>query len=251
MSNQPSFRYAIFTLLTFLQLTSCSVVDFRPGDTVKDRDWNTRFLSNCPMPQRDSVRWVEEDRRYLRFTLLDKDKGGCSTDKIARHSAPYWERAELKQLGTLKKNKTYTIDATLRLVEGFSGSREAFFQVHAYDKRCKKAYPPVMIGFDNEFTDTAVLALRALQSNKRHSIYRSDIHIEDVLGKWVDLKLILDTTGDEANITMLVDQKELFSNIPIWVESCGVLHLKFGLYRPGDLSGNDRSIVDFDSINVN
>ena len=108
-----------------------------------------------------------------------------------------------------------------------------------------------MIGFDSVFTDTAVLALRSLQSNKRHNIYRSDMPIEELLGEWVDLKLILDTTDDEGNVTMVVDGEELFSNIPFWVEYCGVLHLKFGLYRPGDLSGNVRSIVDFDAINVN
>ena len=251
MSDERSFKIRLFLLTVLLALTSCSFVEFRPRHKVKDGDWNTRFLVNCAMPRTDSVRWVEEDRRYLRFTVSDKDKGGCSTDKTARHSAPYWERAELKQVGTLKANKTYTIDMTLRLVEGFGGDREAFFQVHAYDKQCKQAYPPVMIGFDSVFTDTAVLALRSLQSNKRHNIYRSDMPIEELLGEWVDLKLILDTTDDEGNVTMVVDGEELFSNIPFWVEYCGVLHLKFGLYRPGDLSGNVRSIVDFDAINVN
>ena len=73
------------------------------------------------------MRWVSENRRFVRFTLSDKDKGGCVTDKVARHRAPYWERAELKQDGTLRKNTSFSIDATLRFVEGFSGDRETFF----------------------------------------------------------------------------------------------------------------------------
>jgi len=115
---------------------SCASGSFQPGDTFKDKDWNTRFLSNCPLPHRDSIRWIDDSS----FTLSDKDKGGCPTDKIARHSAPYWERAELRQDGFLKKGEPYSIDTTLRFVEGFDGRRETFFQVHAYNKNCKQAY---------------------------------------------------------------------------------------------------------------
>ncbi len=244
-------RKQIFLLTLSLLLNGCNSTGLQLGGLVKDKDWNTSFSSNCPLPQYDSIHWISENnRRYARFTLSDKDKGGCSTDRVARHSAPYWERAELKQDGALKKNKFYTIDATLRFVEGFSGERETFFQLHAYNKSCKQAYPPIMLKFDNTRTDTAVLTLLALQSSKRHNSYRSDMRIEDVLGDWIDLKLILDT-AIESNVTVSIDGEILFSDIPFWIEPCGSPHIKFGAYRPGNLSGNGRSIVDFDSINVN
>jgi len=240
-----------FLLTTsLLLLGSCNSNGFLLGDSVKDKDWNTRFLSNCPLPHRDSIRWISENRRFLRFTLSDKDKGGCSTDRTARHSAPYWERAELKQAKPLRKNKSYSIDATLRFVEGFSGKREPFFQIHAYNKSCKQAYPPIMIKFDNTHTDTAVLTLLALQSNKRHISYRSDMRIKDVLGDWINLKLELDTSK-ERSVTVSIDEEIVFSDIPFWIEPCGTPHIKFGAYRPGNVSGNVKSIVDFDSINVN
>jgi len=79
--------------------------------------------------------------------------------------------------------------------------------------------------------------------------YRSDLRIDDALGDWIDLKLILDTSN-KGNITVSIDGETLFSDIPYWIEPCGTPHIKFGAYRPGSASGNVRSIVDFDSINV-
>lgn len=215
-----------------------------------DSDWNTLFKSNCQLPSRKSIHWASENKRkYVRFTLTDGDKGGCSTDAVARHSAPYWERAELKQVGTLERNTSYSIDATLRFVEGFGGSRETFFQTHAYNASCKQAYPPIMIKFDNTYSHHAVLTVRALQSNRRHNSYRTDIRIDDILGDWVDLTLKLDTRED-ASATLLLDGEPLISDVPFWIEPCGILHIKFGAYRPGNLSGTVKSIVDFDSVNV-
>ena len=220
------------------------------GDSVQDQDWNTRFTSNCPLPHHDAIKWVSEsNRRYVRFSLSDGDKGGCSTDRTARHSAPYWERAELRQVGTLRKNKSYTINATLRFVEGFSGQRESFFQIHAANKKCKQAYPPIMMKFDKTHTSNAVLTLSALKNYNRHHSYRSGMRIDDVLGKWVDMEIIVSTT-DRGSVTVSIDGETLFSDVPFLIEPCGTPHIKFGVYRPGNLSGNDKSIVDFDSISV-
>lgn len=237
--------------LVALASSACNSIGVEQGGSVKDSDWNMRFGSNCKLPHYDSIRWLEENgRRFTRFSLNDKDKGGCPTDKAARHSAPYWERAELRQTGFLKKNNTYTIDKTLRFVEGFNGEREAFFQVHAYNKSCKQAGPPLMLMFDNnKHTDSSVLTLHALQSSKRHNSYRSSLNIKDVLGEWIDLTLRVDTS-DEGKITLSIDDEVLFTDVPFWIAPCGKPHIKFGAYRPGRLSGNDVSVVDFDSINV-
>lgn len=238
------------SLVAILLCSGCNTSAFMRGNTLQDEDWNIPFTSNCPLPHYDSIHWVSEsDQRYMRFTLSDGDKGGCVTDRKARHHAPYWERAELKQVGALRKNKSYTIDAKLRFVEGFSGHRESFFQIHAYNKNCKQAYPPIMIKFDKKHTNTAVLTLNALKKNKRHNSYRSSMRIEDALGKWMDMKINLQTTK-KGSITVSIDGETLFSDVPFWVESCGILHIKLGVYRPGDRSGNVKSVVDYDSIQV-
>lgn len=241
----------VFLLTASLLLYSCNSTGLQLGDSVQDQDWNTRFTSNCKLPHYDSINWVSEsDRRYMRFSLSDGDKGGCPTDRTARHHAPYWERVELRQVGMLNKSKSYTIDATLRFVEGFSGQRESFFQIHAYNNKCKQAYPPIMIKFDKTHTRTAVLTLNALKKNKRHNSYRSGMRIDDALGKWIDMKITLNT-GERSNISVSIDGETLFSDVPFWIEPCGTPHIKFGIYRPGNLSGNGKSIVDFDSISVN
>ena len=239
----------LFTLGALL-LSGCNTSAFMRGNALKDDDWNTSFTSNCPLPHFDSIHWESEgNRRYMRFTLSDGDKGGCVTDRTARHHAPYWERAELKQVGTLQKNRIYTIDTTLRFVEGFSGNRENFFQIHAYNKNCKQAYPPIMIKFDKSHTNTAVLTLNALTKNKRHNSYRSGMRVDNAIGKWMNMKIDLDTAKD-GRISVSIDGETLFSDVPYWVESCGILHIKFGVYRPGNPSGNVKSVVDYDSIQV-
>lgn len=246
-----SISKLIIMLTASLLITACNSIGTRVGDSFKDDDWNTRFTSNCPLPQGDSIQWMtESDQRFMRFSLSDGDKGGCITDKTARHSAPYWERAELKQVGKLKKNKSYVIDARLRFVEGFNGHRENFFQIHAYNNSCKQAYPPITIKFDNTYSDSAVLTLNTLTKNKRHSSYRSDLRIDDVLGKWINIAIKLNM-ANKRSVTVSVDGKTLFTDLPFWIDSCGIPHIKFGIYRPGDLSGNAKSIVDYDSISVN
>ena len=62
-----------------------------------DKDWNLSFYDNCGMPKFDSMQWIEEGgNKFIRFQLRDKDYGGCKSDSLQRHGAPYWERAELK-----------------------------------------------------------------------------------------------------------------------------------------------------------
>ena len=246
----PISKITIILSLSFL-LKACGSTGLKLGEPVRDSDWNISFLSNCPLPHYNSIHWVSEgDSRYMRFSLSDGDKGGCSTDRMSRHRAPYWERAELKQVGVLKKNSSYTIDTTLRFVEGFDGYRESFFQIHAYNKNCKQAYPPIMLKFDRTYTDDAVLTLAALNKSKRHSSYRSSWRIDDVIGRWINMKISL-KTAKEGSISVSMNGEHVFSDVPFWSESCGTPHIKFGVYRPGSESGNSKSIVEFDSIIVN
>jgi len=95
-----------------------------------------------------------------------------------------------------------------------------------------------------------VLSLNALNKSKRHSAYRSGVRIDDVLGKWIDMKLTVDTS-DKSTISVSFDGDTLFSDVPFWIEPCSKLHMKFGAYRPGNKAGNVKSVVDYDSIQVN
>ena len=115
--------------------------------TYQDKDWNLEFYDNCGLPESSSVRWVTEGKEtFLRFTLKNKQVGGCSTDGIKRHGAPYWERAEIKQANTLAQNTDYTLTFKVRFVKGFSYPREDFFQMHQSVAGCRVG-PPMMFKF--------------------------------------------------------------------------------------------------------
>ena len=101
-----------------LTLSACET-----GPYYSDDDWNLTFYDNCGMPKGDSVRWIEEENnKFIRFQLGDKDYGGCSSDRMRRDGVPYRERAELKQIYTLASNTKYELAFNVRFVEGFSGN---------------------------------------------------------------------------------------------------------------------------------
>ena len=104
-----------------LPVLSILVLILSGGQTTggNDKDWNVNFYDNCGMPKNDSMQWIEEGgNKFIRFQLRDKDYGQCSTDRAARHGAPYWERAELKQNSKLSPNTKYQVRFKVRFVQG-------------------------------------------------------------------------------------------------------------------------------------
>ena len=55
------------------------------------------------------------NNKFIRFQLEDKDYGNCGSDRRARHGAPYWERAELKQTTGLNRNLKYELEFNINL----------------------------------------------------------------------------------------------------------------------------------------
>ena len=130
-----------------------------------DKDWDVGFYSNCQLPK-NTISTIEENgNKFLRFQLKNMQKGGCSTDRQRRHSAAYWERAELKQRMNFRKDSTYEIKFKVRFIEGFEGNRETFFQIHQYSDNCKVG-PPMMLKFHNDY-----LVLDAKMSLNHHKRY--------------------------------------------------------------------------------
>ena len=211
--------------------------------TGNDKDWNLSFYNNCGMPRGDSMQWIEQgENKFIRFQLRDKDYGECSSDRMERSRAPYWERAELKQSSFLDPNTKYELALKTRIVKGFSGDRESFLQMHAHDKPCN-AKPPVMIKISD-----GELLLAAQRVGGGHEVHYSGISIGDLIGKWNNVKLNFDTSSD-PEISLYLNDKEVFSKIPFWIEACGSAHFKFGIYRPGNVNEiNNHSIADFDKI---
>ena len=208
--------------------------------TYQDKDWNLEFYDNCGLPESSSVRWVTEgNETFLRFTLKNKQVGGCSSDGVARHGAPYWERAEIKQATTLIKDADYTLTFRVRFVKGFTYEREDFFQMHQSVKGCRVG-PPMMFKFTNGILRTKV----GYRHLKRLYL------INEFMGKWIDVKLEVNFRDSYYNLYF--DEEMLIEKGEFAVESCGEPHFKFGIYRPGDegATGERISILDVDKIRL-
>jgi hypothetical protein len=201
-----------------------------------DNEWDGAFYSNCGLPK-DTIKTIEENgNKFLRFQLKSGQKGGCKSDRRPRHSASFWERSELKQSARLHRNSIYQIDFKVRFMDGFKGNRENFFQIHQSDSGCRGT-PLVMV----KFNDGLLLGDNVVK-------------IEDIIGNWVNFKMILDLVDMSYNI--YINNKVFIEDRPLRTRlmGCARPHIKFGIYRPGyyrsdgSLVPNNTSIVDFDYI---
>ncbi len=208
--------------------------------TYQDKDWNVEFYDNCDLPDSSSVQWITEGKEtFLRFTLKNKQVGGCNTDGIHRHGAPHWERAEIKQAITLGQDTDYTLTFRVRFVKGFSYPREDFFQMHQYVQGCD-AGPSMMFKFSNG----------RLTTNNWDERFKRNVRINEVIGKWIDVKL--EVKFIESKYNLYFNDEKILDKAVFIVKSCGAPHFKFGIYRPGDerATGERISIVDFDKIRL-
>jgi len=212
-----------------------------------DTDWTLKFYSNCKLPQNTSAQWQNSDKsRFLRITLSPKDKGGCSNDNQDRNRAPYWERAELRQERNLKNNIRYQLDMDVRFVEGFTGGRETFMQLHSNYKGCGK--PPIMIKINNGKLEIDSKYLD--EEGKLRTFHDRNIQqITPDSHHWTHIKWQFDTRR-HPQFSIWWNGKNIVKNRPYHIMSCGQPYLKFGIYRPGGDENTQKSTADFDKFSL-
>jgi len=252
MIKKSYFSLAILILSVLLfgyQTVHGRYINNSSGSDFKDDDWNETFYDNAGLPSANSIKWIEENgNNFLRFTLNDKDKGISSGDRTPRHRAPYWERAELQQRAYLSKDSNYEINFKVRFLEGFNGSRESFFQIHQWTENCQTG-PTMMLKIHY-----GVLILSAKKDSHKLTNYyvggiRTEPKIEDLLGKWNSLKIVY--SAIENKLTISLNESLIFENIEFVPDVCGIPHIKFGIYRPGDEDyPNNTSVADFDKFEI-
>ena len=229
----------VLILISLFLVSSCKTTGFISGI---DKEWNVSFYSNCQIPK-NSIKTVEENgNKFLRFQLKYMQKGGCGSDRKPRHSAPYWERVELKQDNFLDTNSIYEIKFKARFLKGFKGSRETFFQIHQSIPSCRVG-PTTMLKFS--FTR---LRLDAKRNFEHHAKYYSNIKIEELINKWSKFKITYDRKNKIINV--FLNNKLIFKDITFVPMPCGKPYIKFGIYRPGSGLQLETSIVDFDKFEV-
>lgn len=232
------------------------------AEVYKDSDWNTEFYNNCglpctvPEPGREiSLKWrsIGGDRK-LQVSLMPGDTGGCSSDQLARNGANYWERAEILQMGHLADGVRNEVSFDVEFIEGFTGKRETFFQIHGWTPDCPAA-PLIMAQFD-----WRVLKLLVLKpDNDAIDPQGSRGHLENALDQRISLqslqgrvnrfRVILDRTTNPNHVDIVLNNRFLIEGEPVHTVSCAVPRLKIGIYRPGDVNP-ETSVALYDDVQI-
>ena len=118
--------------------------------------------------------------------------------------------------------------------DGFSYQREDFFQMHQSVKGCRVG-PPMMFKFSNG----------RLTTNNWHERFKRNVHINEVIGKWIDVKLEVNFT--ESHYNLYFNDTKILDKAFFIVRSCGEPHFKFGIYRPGNERATGKRISILDS----
>lgn len=257
-------------LLTFFLLNL--TYGYSKGSKYKDADWNIHFYDNCGFPSykkpNKNLSWLKEKKnKFLRLQLSDKQIGKCPSDNKIRNRAPYWERAELKQESTFKKNTSYEIKFKFRLIEGFQNNYEYIFQIHGY-KSMKCNSPLLFIQtkgrnkhlrlllskypYDRNDSISNLIKKGSFTKHKLATNNSHRIFVENILNKWVDIKFLIHFKQTNGMLDMYFNGEKVLENQSFDMLRCQIPHIKFGIYRPGnDQSKNFTSIIDFDKFIVN
>lgn len=249
----------LISMLSAMALALTPMTALAAGKSFKDKDWNVSAYDNCGLPvargKDQSISWVktEEDRK-LRVVLRPGDKGKCSTDNQARHRAPYWERAELHQKGELKPGRVHHLSAEITVLQGFTGERETFFQIHGWNGKCH-AYPPMMLMFDKG--SLRVWALRGVRGSgiegsgrgQHKPVQQRNVTARAITGVPQKLDVVFDSRTTPGKLSVSLNGQAVVSGATVEFAPCAKPHFKFGVYRPGG-KGSQTSEVLFDKISV-
>lgn len=221
------------------------------AQTHTDSDWNTAFTESCGMPRANSIEQIKiAGDMKVRVTLQDGDIGKCSTDNQARHRAPYWERAELSQQTSFRPGQRYQISTEITLIEGFTGERETFFQIHGWAHDCQDAYPPVMMKFkDGKLAIETLRGVNAFSSGRHRNALKKTVRAASLYGKPVELTVDFDLRTNSARLSVALGGTQIISDTSVAYAACAVPHVKFGIYRPGG-KGSGKSVALFDDVNI-
>ncbi|WP_298680411.1 heparin lyase I family protein [uncultured Lentibacter sp.] len=245
-------------LMSFTAMLALSTQLQASNETFRDRDWNVRAVDNCGFPNTSrkdpSVSWVRiNGDKKLKFTLRQGEKGKCSTDQKPRHRAPYWERAEVRQDPKMRLGSISMISFEATFLEGFTGDRETFFQIHSWDNGCS-AYPLAMM--KSQKGRLVVWSLHKVSGDgtgagagQHREVQAQSVRIPQLYGKPIKFELDLDTRTSPGKLSVRMNGRTIVSDAATSFAPCARPHMKFGVYRPGG-AGSSTSTVLIDDVVV-
>jgi len=144
----------------------------------------------------------------------------------------------------------YRITTEVTLLQGFTGEREAFLQIHGWDQRCKKAYPLAMLKFDGGVLRVETLrGVSAVSSGRHRNTLKRQVAADTLYGKPVKVALDVDMRSKPGRLSVSLDGTEIVTRATMDFARCAVPYLKLGIYRPGG-KGSQTSQALFDDVTI-
>lgn len=197
-----------------------------PGllDDAAARERNMKLAGTCPNPSGT----VKRSGGVRTFTLSHGQKGGCPTDRQARHNAPYWERTEVRS-SFFKKGRTYRFSADIKFDPATrSSNRTTFFQIHQYNaKGCTGCGPAIMLKVKGNRIIASVH-----RANGYHTDHSLGVSRSQFAGAWTTFTIEMGTDNGTNRLVVSVNGKVLYRG-QVYIHPKGTIYAKSGIYRPG------------------
>jgi hypothetical protein len=170
---------------------------------------------------------------FVKYNIADV--GGCPTDNMKRHGAPYWERAEIRSKN-LSLRKTHIIEFEVNFdKETRSSDRTSFFQIHTHNDKCTDCVQAVNLRIDGWGQMHASVMTPSAPIHLDMSLATSR---ESVAGRWAKFKVELTTNPGVANpLKIEIDGATVLDIDNLLIVAKARPHIKIGLYRPGNVYG--------------
>jgi len=242
----------LFSVLVMILLAACQPKMKLSGSNTLS-SWEHEFYDNCGLPGGSFERIDDPQGKILRFQLEDGQVGSCRSDKAfnkigkSRSGAPFWERSEYasrKRTG-IGVSKPELVSAEVKFVEGFSGPRETFFQIHSGSHGCNSK-PVLMMKWDNHYL---TLQTRSKERMRSQSFSFFEV-ISNHLDRWIPIEIAIEDTTFKY---VKFDGEVLLENYDFYYSKpCGATYIKFGIYRPGSWDRinrpNKRSVLEVRNV---
>ncbi|MGB0440513.1 MAG: hypothetical protein ACPGFC_10480 [Paracoccaceae bacterium] len=226
----------------------------------KGEGWTHSFKANCGMPVTSandphgrprSIIWAMAlGTQQLAFRLNPGDMGGCRSDQGRFNGASYWERAEIRQIDTLRRGLAYRIQFDAIFAEGYAGTDEHFFQVAGWAPECRSS-PLIKLLFDKGRMEAKVL--KSEQDPFNMNDVQAKVTGVTVAGFGRSLRRLkgeahsfvvdLDMRGPKNTISVNMDGQVLVREQSVHVANCVSPYVKLGLFRPGGVNRSKSTLV--------
>jgi len=233
-------KFLLILVLPGLLLAGCQYIE--PARTLPvPAATGFDFQAICSMPKGALVASRNGDDSHYLFSIDNKDIGGCLEDKKADSKAPWWERADLVQIGHIDVTKPQIVKFDARFLDGFVGKQESFFQIQNNNPACP-AEPSLMIKWHKGDLELSILQDSNVLKPKRFPDTTVKAH-----RSWSNWQLRL---ARQSKTTMTIDVslngKRIGRGHIAHIAECATPHVRFGIFRPGNAwSENETSMVEF------